>query len=361
MKKIFVFLLCLAGLKAFAANDSLFQYILVPQQATIKTGASLTFQLLKYNETAGRYNADLENGMKVEKWLINGKPSQDHSAEGWFEGFSNFFKIKYHAPAEKPKDKIIRVSCEFLDESRRKNILFAYIEIEEFSNGFCIDPMNVDVGQTSAFKKQCFYIERNDFKTTRENMGNTLEKASTYGGLSAQQKLQIEQLKAQQKMVNKSAENMDWVKTASNGTAVYNKACQTLYISIGETTLQYSSAISIIVPGNKPGTYYTAFDKCLLTCGGGKPLCPLAVGPAAQGYISQYCKKNETGACEPVVIPCVIHIEALGKEGQLVIGYFSGKTGKVLCDEIPEIHSIYGYFSVIRQPDIDVPCDTNKY
>jgi hypothetical protein len=95
MKKIFIFLVCLNAITAYA-GDSLFQYILIPQQAKLKTGASLTLQLLRYNQAQNRYVADLENGMMVEKWQINGKTGQP--AYGTLEGFQNFASIKYHAP-----------------------------------------------------------------------------------------------------------------------------------------------------------------------------------------------------------------------------------------------------------------------
>jgi hypothetical protein len=91
MKKIFMLLSCLLSLQAASASDSLFQYILVPQQAKLKTQSSITFQLLKFSETQNRYTADLENGMTVEKWLINGKTSADNSSDGWFEGFQQWF------------------------------------------------------------------------------------------------------------------------------------------------------------------------------------------------------------------------------------------------------------------------------
>jgi hypothetical protein len=248
---------------------------------------------------------------------------------------------------------MIRISCEFKDGGK-KNILFAYIEIEEFSNAFCIDAMNIDVGIEGMKKGECFYLDRLDFKNTRSSSLNTLEKASKYSNLTPAQQLQLDQLKAQQKMQNKTAENMDWMRNASTGTAVFNTTCNTLFISITEPGTSNIKAISIIVPARSAGVYYTAYDKCMITCTGGPAAC--APGIAGQGYISQYCKKQEEGECEPVVIPAVIRIESYGKEGELVTGYFTGKTGKVICEEIPQIHSIYGYFSVIRQPDVKAEC-----
>jgi hypothetical protein len=362
MKRILLLSAIILGVFIARASDSLFRYILIPNQAKLKTGGSLTLQLLKYDDVANKYALNIANPVMVSSWLINGTigVTSSGSAFGRLEGIPNNSTIKYYAPAEKPKDNTIRVSCEF-SEKGQKNILLAYIEIDNFSSAFCIDPMNVDIGVPGMKKSECFYIDRKDISATRQNMSNTLEKASHYSTLTPEQKLQIEQLKGQQKMLNKSADNLEWVKTSSNGTAVYNSSCQTFFISIGETKFEFPSAMSLIIPGNKPGIYFTAYDKCMITCGGGKPVCPLAVGPGSQGYISQYCKRNETGECEPIVIPCIIHIESVGKEGELVTGYFTGKTGKVLCDEIPEIHSIYGYFSVVRQPDINAPCNTNKY
>ena len=355
MKKILLFIFCMNAI-AGLASDSLFEYILIPQQAKLKTDASITLQLLKYSAGQNRYVADLENGMMVDKWLINGSIGVNTSSAqyGTLEGFNNFSSIKYHTPKEKPKENKVRISCEF-KEGGKKYILFAEIEIDEFSNAFCIDPMNIDVGGTGMKQGACFYMERQDFKGTRNNAVNSLEKAPHYSNLTPAQKLQIAQLKAQQKMVNQSADAMDWMKNMSTGTAVFNTSCNTLIISISEPNSAEHKAISVIVPARKPGVYYTAYDKCLITCSGGTG----CMG-GAQGYISQYCKRNNQGECEPVVIPAVIRIESYGKEGELVTGYFTGKTGKVICEEIPQLHSIYGYFSVVRQPDIKVECSGEK-
>ena len=338
------------------ASDSVSHYMLVPQQLKLKTGRSITFQLLQYDASLRKYVYDVDHPVTVSKWLINGSVAvgAPESIYGKLEGNPAEDEVKYYAPKQIPKEKTVRISCEFMS-GKEKDILFAYIDIEDFGNGFCIDP---HAGKEDQRKTECFNLDRVDFKNVREN--NMLDKVSQYKNLTPEQKLKIEELKGRPKLANSAADNHDWAKNSSTGTAVFNTTCNTVYISISDPDITGTGfkAFTLMIPGGTTGNYYTTYDKCIISCSGGKPDCGYITGP--QTYISQYCTGPNGNCTDKIAIPAMIHIETFGKQGELITGYFIGQIGKAICQPTPEIHNIYGFFSVVRQPDVHAPCTQNK-